>query len=442
MGPDGPREQIEDVIARLGCEIRERGDGSCCVDCPSHAAKVGLLDALAWRDARYDPRVRDVAVAIAKGAATTTQHKVDPLDLARRLHSYVTHNVRYLGEGAETFQNTRTTLATGMGDCDDSSRALLALARTVAIPARLVVFDKSKPGAEDLEPNHATVQLAPDGKTWLYAETSLGPAVQLGEHPIAAARRLRAKRTDIGAELGAVGGDVAARPIIVQAWQNVLGRPPTTFEAQMTGAIASLESGYGTWPGAGANSHNWGAVQCPSGSVEGPGCFAHQDTKQDGTPYQALFKIYPDDVAGATDLVKNLTTQRPATRAALAAGVSVWSVSNAMYRERYYGSYCPQAIKSFGAAATTNSAWGAATNNPAAGRACDAEAIGLHANTAYKIAVRIAQEMNEPAPSLGAPWLPILSTAQKVLIAAGVGGALYLVAAHQKWLPSSFPSPF
>lgn len=433
MGPDGPREELLAKLKELGCEIRETARGGQCVDCPSHEAKVKLLDALAWIDCRYDPRVRQCAVSVAQGAATDRRHRVDNLDLAKRLHAYVCEHVRYLGEGAETFQSTSQTLLSGVGDCDDGSRALLALARSVAIPARLVVYDKTQ--GPDLAPSHATVQLSPDGKTWYYAETSLGPACQFGEEPLAAAKRLKAGRSDITGQLGdlgGVGGDVVARSIIQQAWQAVKGRAPTTFEAQVSQGIAKLETGYGTWDGAGATSHNWGAIQCPAGTTaESANCFPNDDTNQDGSRYATFFKSYPDDVAGATDLIRELTTRRPLTAAALAAGKSVYDVSQALYRERYYGAACPIALAADPTAAK-HSSWSNPQHQPtsAAGSACDAEAIRQHADTLYRLAAQIAVANGELPPAYGAP----MSRGLKVFLgAAGLVAALG-IAQHQGYL--------
>ena len=429
MGPDGPREEIEHAISRLGCEIRERSDGVLCVDCPTHAAKCRLLDLLAWRDARYDPRVRRIAVHVAEQAATDAAHRVDRRDLAARLHAHVSERVRFLGEGAETFQSTWQTLRSGVGDCDDSSRALLALARSVALPARLVVFDKATDyPLGDLQPNHATVQLSPDGgRTWLYAEPSLGPGVQLGEDPIAAARRLKRARADLG-DLGGFG-DLEARPIIIAAWQAEAGRPPTIFEAQISQAIARRESSYGKgWDGPCSTSHNWGAITAkPSADT----C-EHDDTTQDGKRYVSNFVTYPDDLAGAQGLVHALLT-RPKTRAALAAGSSVFDVSRALYEERYYGSSCPDAIRSYGASATADSSWGNAQHAPtsAAGRACDAEAISKHATRVHTIATQIASALGEAPPALGS--LPPSRTTIALLVLAA-GGAAFAVARSQRWI--------
>lgn len=98
-----------------------------------------------------------------------------------------------------------------------------------------------------------------------------------------------------------------AAGIVNQAFQQVMGRTPTPAERQIVMAVADLESGYGKGWGKGKSSggqgsHNWGAVQ--TRSKTGPG-FSHQDSSAEGK-YQVRFKAYPNDVAGAADVVRLL----------------------------------------------------------------------------------------------------------------------------------------
>jgi hypothetical protein len=98
-----------------------------------------------------------------------------------------------------------------------------------------------------------------------------------------------------------------AAGIVNQAFQQVMGRVPTPAERQIVMAVSDLESGYGRGWGkgkstAGQGSHNWGAVQAHS---QGTPSFSHQDSSAEGK-YQTRFKSYPDDVAGAADVVQLL----------------------------------------------------------------------------------------------------------------------------------------
>jgi hypothetical protein len=94
-----------------------------------------------------------------------------------------------------------------------------------------------------------------------------------------------------------------AAGIVNQAFQQVMGRAPTTAERQIVMAVSDLESNYGKgWKKEqGAGSHNWGAIQTRSKTNS----FSHGDSSAQGK-YITNFKSYPDDVAGAADVVRNL----------------------------------------------------------------------------------------------------------------------------------------
>lgn len=95
-----------------------------------------------------------------------------------------------------------------------------------------------------------------------------------------------------------------ASSIASQAFQQVMGRQPTTAERQIVMAVSNLESNYGKgWKeGKGAGSHNWGAIQSVNKNTHQ---FSHRDSSAQGS-YNAKFKAYPDDIAGAADVVRNL----------------------------------------------------------------------------------------------------------------------------------------
>jgi hypothetical protein len=139
------------------------------------------------------------------------------------------------------------------------------------------------------------------------------------------------------------GDHAGARRVLYEAWQRVLHRPPSMPEIQAVQAIALHETGYGQF-GFFPQSHNWGAVQCPGtwGASTCPaGCVMGKDSTpppagQGGAVTKAVcFRSYADDVAGAVDLVRQLTTSRPRTMKALATG-DADQIAGAMYAERYY----------------------------------------------------------------------------------------------------------
>lgn len=141
-------------------------------------ATARLLDALATQDAKLDP----------PDPATVAALQASPGGAARAAHAYVLARVQFRDETVETFQAPSVSLSRGYGDCDDSERLLVVLARASGVPARFVFF------VQKGQPAHVTVQLC-DGGKWRWAETTI-PA-KYGEHPFAAMKRLGLTRADL-----------------------------------------------------------------------------------------------------------------------------------------------------------------------------------------------------------------------------------------------------
>lgn len=198
MNSYGPEPAVmRDIVEQSGCsivavELLEDGTHAYEVSCPSHAAKVQLLANLGEYDSRM-PAVRRRAEKIVAGAPS-------PAAQLSRLLSYVQSRVIFTREPREIFTATLRTLEHGLGDCDDSARALLALSRSLGHTAALRVIPELRTGSE---PVHVAA-VAQLGGRWRWMEASI-PA-RFGEHPLAAARRLGIKtRPDIG--LGALDPD-------------------------------------------------------------------------------------------------------------------------------------------------------------------------------------------------------------------------------------------
>lgn len=192
MGPLGPREEIAAVLAETGCVLRPdpaRG-GFYLVDCPSYVARAQALDAMAWRDALHDGAVRLLALELCRGL-----QRLDPESIAREIHAAVRDQVRYVGEAGDMVQDPIVTWYERAGDCDCHARLVLALLRSMGVPAVLVGFEVPNTGEGGPQVRHAvaTWERAPGDCVWM--ETTLGAA--FGEHPIAAARRLFAGRADL-----------------------------------------------------------------------------------------------------------------------------------------------------------------------------------------------------------------------------------------------------
>lgn len=181
-----------------------------------------------------------------------------------------------------------------------------------------------------------------------------------------------------------------ARPIIEQAFKDVMGRAPTAFEAQYAQAVGFAESSYGKgWQDAMKACFNWGAVQCPANNQTGPGCVPYQDSHSSGEKYAVSFRCYANDLEGAKDLIKHVFKNRPVTASILASkDGTTFRTSYAMRREAYYGGFCPKATTQYGEAAAKASF--GHPDRDAGTRACMAEAVGLHAQRVQGLMREIA----------------------------------------------------
>jgi hypothetical protein len=193
-------DELLKIARASGCVVelsRTLGDGTIAheVKCPSHQAKVKLLASLAEYDSKHPELIRLAEKLSALGDG-------EPWKIAQIVHAFVRDGVKHLPEPREKFQPTMRTLALGIGDCDDTARAVMALLRASGIKAGMLTLGDP--------PTHvaAGVQL---GGAWHWLDASL--AALPGEHPLAAAKRLGLKvRPDL-AQLGAPGDDDNETPI-------------------------------------------------------------------------------------------------------------------------------------------------------------------------------------------------------------------------------------
>jgi hypothetical protein len=136
------------------------------------------------------PDIRRLAERLTAGARSTR-------DQAARLQRFVQQRVTFTKEAVETFSPTWRTLEHGLGDCDDSSRALLALTRSLGMDTALQTIPEL---GSAKAPSHVAPVLT-DGGEQFWLEPSI--AARFGEHPQRAARRLKSSRSELGG-LGAV----------------------------------------------------------------------------------------------------------------------------------------------------------------------------------------------------------------------------------------------
>ena len=146
------------------------------IECRSHRAKVKFLANLAEYDSRT-PDVRRAAERIVAGAKNGQQQ-------IEALHRHVRDHVTFTRERVETFSPTMYTLDMGIGDCDDTARALMALLRSLGFEAGVQTLPEAQTGRVPL---HVAAQVKHNGR-WQWLETTI--KAEPGEHPMAAARRL------------------------------------------------------------------------------------------------------------------------------------------------------------------------------------------------------------------------------------------------------------
>lgn len=124
-------------------------------------------------------------------------------------------------------------------------------------------------------------------------------------------------------------GDVThaqAREILAAAFREIFGRDGTLPELQIAQAISLGESYYGN---AGyrnratgevvRNTNNWTAQQCGVRPPCPPTCFEATDTRANGEPYQACFRLFATPEEGAARFLTILYKQRPGGPDVLAA---------------------------------------------------------------------------------------------------------------------------
>jgi len=185
-GPSG--WELQEMAKATGCTVvREHAmdtphgpHRAYSIECHSHENKVALLDKLADFDSR-SPEVRSLAEQIAQRCGG------DTIQTMRGLHHMVKAQVRHIIEPGEIFTHTMRTLEVGRGDCDDTARALVALLRSIGIPARLKTIG--------WPPRHVYAEGQDDAGAWWPLEATIDAAT--GEDPLAAAKRLGILRDDI-----------------------------------------------------------------------------------------------------------------------------------------------------------------------------------------------------------------------------------------------------
>lgn len=337
------------------------------------------------------------------------------LDAAARLLAAVQRRVRFEHESRETFRSPKATWLRGAGDCDDSAVLVAALASAAGLPAELV------PMGAGGEPTHVAARILGE-----WAETTI-PGALLGEHPSAALARLgassgaRARRGMLGAVSSAfVARATYARDTIRAAWKLATGSEPTRFELLYGIVWSKIDGSWGRWPPPCDASHNWGAVHAVG---DQPGC-EWVDHYADNTAYAQKMRVYPNDLEGARDFVRQLVVTRQKVAAALRRVEPMREVARAMLETNYFGGFCPKA---------TGAGHGVKSE------ACKEEALDLTAGRQRLEARDITAALGWPMPRVVASDAPVAWYGGGRARSGGGGGFLLLAAlgagayyAHQK----------
>lgn len=169
-----------------------------------HASRAVLLGAIPMLAERAG---RTVALPMMEALAAHVE-ALPPRERARVLLEWLHERVRFQPDPHEwtdgdLYQSARSTWQARRGDCDDTAPLLAAMMRAAGLRARLVAMSSPRYG---WQPRHVSVQVllpccskcrrSAGAWRWTWAEPTIAGA-QLGEHPQAAAMRLRRRRSDL-----------------------------------------------------------------------------------------------------------------------------------------------------------------------------------------------------------------------------------------------------
>jgi transglutaminase-like putative cysteine protease len=151
-----------------------------------------LLNVYAGDDAANGIEVRELAGkfqdAAKRDAAAAGLGDWRPW-YARAIHAFTRDAIDYVDDPEQVFRSSDATLNLGIGNCVNTARLVVALARAVGLEAAAVPVVN-----RDGEITHTCARIRLDG-AWWWAEATI--AAEWGEEPHAAARRLGLDRADV-----------------------------------------------------------------------------------------------------------------------------------------------------------------------------------------------------------------------------------------------------
>lgn len=179
---------------------------------------------------------------------------------------------------------------------------------------------------------------SPQGVTWWLRGEALPPSRELDPSRLRGLGvRVLWAGTLAPVESGAAPVDAWALGVIDRAWRMIHGRDPSETERLFVAALSRGESYYGKAYG---EAKNWGSIHA-SRPPCGPGSIPWTDKDANGRPYPICMRSYSTDEEGAADVVRQLTTKRPRTWAAIKAARTLEEIAGELRAERYYEAPAP-----------------------------------------------------------------------------------------------------
>lgn len=134
--------------------------------------------------------MRDLVARAAERAAERAGREPSAAEVFHECYTLALTGFRFVPDpaGEELVQPAEVTLEQGLGDCDDASTLVLALARACGLHGRLVILSREVEGGE-LEALHAYAEV--ERTPGVYVPADLGSYRGIGEEPSAPVAAVR-----------------------------------------------------------------------------------------------------------------------------------------------------------------------------------------------------------------------------------------------------------
>ena len=397
-----------------------------------------------------------LATAISRDDPRELAPYVPRLSTPSEIHAFVQSRVRFLEGPLQRWATPERTLRGGYGDCGNSTRATVALARLAGLPSRLRWFvapvrGTGPLGRIQLAPVHVVAEIGdPATDSWRWSEATF-PA-RFGEHPLVAAARLGVvtdlkedKRTIL------VPDDTPTRPAIPSklparigqqlvpstktpvspadmwsalgnAWTSQFGTPPTSDQLMVLLAQWGLETGNG----ASMIQYNVGNFKHVDGDGLDWTTFETTEVDSNGVTetLDQNFKAWPDLASGVAYYLGAMAP--PSGRFAAAwPAVLAGDTNQFAFLLKQQGYYTADESKS---AAGLNA------------RKSQFEALDLPDPQVSDAGEAVAKALDLPDPQVSDAGEAVASNLPTILLLVAAGAGATWVAVDQGWIPDPLPA--